>query len=72
MTWLFGQTPCPQVHVSNALPSNSDVLTAGGADPPRVVELSLGGNGIRQAVGANDREALWMPHSRDATHTRRI
>ncbi|CAB1120452.1 unnamed protein product [Ectocarpus sp. CCAP 1310/34] len=33
MAGLFGQTPCTQVHVSNALPSYSDVLTAGGGGP---------------------------------------
>ncbi|CAB1112928.1 unnamed protein product [Ectocarpus sp. CCAP 1310/34] len=33
MAGLFGLTPCTQVHVSNALPSNSNVLTAGGGGP---------------------------------------
>ena len=66
MAGLFDQNPCTQVHVSNALPSNSDVLTArrAEADPPPAVEVSLGGNG-RRSVQINDREEEldgYLPH----------
>ncbi|CAB1104705.1 unnamed protein product [Ectocarpus sp. CCAP 1310/34] len=73
MAGLFDQNLCTQAHVSSALPSNSDVLTArrAEADPPPAGVGSLPWGNGRRSVCANDREEEleeYLP--REMRHTR--